>query len=121
MDGQSGGLPVSSGAGRVFVGKISNCSDKPHTHPVVDRFGVKVIHLLNQFVRRILMSLYADILRGEYAPDNDLRQDGETWTVTSWLLEGEEIPGFTDKEMALAVARALRFAYEAGLANAQYS
>jgi hypothetical protein len=67
-----------------------------------------------------MMSLYADILRGEYVSETeDLRQDGETWTVVSWLLEGDEIPGFADKEMALAVARGLRYAYSSGLADAQ--
>jgi hypothetical protein len=66
------------------------------------------------------MSLYADILLSHFADDDDLRQDGETWTIVCWVA-GAEIPGFSDKEMALAVVRALRNAYEEGSYAAQCS
>ena len=54
------------------------------------------------------MSLFADILRGEWINEDEaVRQDGDTWTVCIWVCD-EEIPGFPSKEMALAVCRALR-------------
>jgi len=67
------------------------------------------------------MSLYADILRGEYADDDDVRQDGETWTVCCWLIEPETIPGFPSKEMAMAVLRAISHAYDRGAEISGYS
>ena len=66
------------------------------------------------------MSLYADILRDHNAFDDDVRQDGNTWTVISLLLD-EEIPGFQSKEIALAVVRGLRCAREKGVEAAGYS
>lgn len=60
------------------------------------------------------MSLYTDILRGEWTFDeDDVRQDGDTWTVCCWEIDAE-IPGFPSKEMALAVVRAIRNAWEHG-------
>jgi hypothetical protein len=68
------------------------------------------------------MSLYADILRGEWIDEDDaVRQDGESWTVCSWVIEPDVIPGFPSQEMALSVARAIRHAYFEGVAAAQYS
>jgi hypothetical protein len=63
------------------------------------------------------LSLYADIVRGSFASDDEVRQDGETWTIVCWLTGGEEIPGFADREMALAVVRALHNAYAEGYGN----
>lgn len=69
------------------------------------------------------MSLYADILRAEHADDDDLAVDDGvgTWTVTAWELDGQHIPGVPNKELALAIVRAIRFGYGKGLATASYS
>lgn len=67
------------------------------------------------------MSLYADILYSEAISDDDLRQDGNTWTITESYYLDEEIPGFADKELALAVVRALRCAYTKGAEVGGYS
>lgn len=67
------------------------------------------------------MSLWADILRHENAYDDDIRQDGDTWTVIAWELDEEEIPGFPNKEIALAVVRAIRQGYQKGSDAASYS
>ncbi len=59
------------------------------------------------------MSLYADIISGEWTSDDDVRKDGDTWTVCVWHVEAE-IPGFASQEMAMAVVRAIREAYRFG-------
>lgn len=70
------------------------------------------------------MSLYADILRSEWADEhNDIRQDGDTWTVCPSVLSSvdEEIPGIPTKAMALAIARAIKYAYDRGVDSQGYS
>ncbi len=68
------------------------------------------------------MSLYADICRGSFASDSDIAFDDEskTWTVLAgW--GADAIPGLPDKEMALAIARALYAAFNQGGEAAYYS
>jgi hypothetical protein len=69
------------------------------------------------------VSLYADILRRHYAVDDDILFDEEskTWTVVAWELDGEDICGIADKELALAIVRAIRAGYDKGSAAGQYS
>lgn len=68
------------------------------------------------------MSLYADICRGSHACDGDLEFDDrtKTWTVTE-AFGADAIPGIPDKELALAIARAIYAAWNAGAEAAGYS
>lgn len=68
------------------------------------------------------MSLYADILRGydNLCEETVRQEDDETWTVLAVWID-EEIPGFPDKGMALAVARACWNAYQRGGDAVSYS
>lgn len=68
------------------------------------------------------MSLYTDICRGSYADDDDVEfdEDAKTWTVrAAW--GADAIPGIPDKELALAIARALYAAWVEGGGGAGYS
>jgi hypothetical protein len=67
------------------------------------------------------MSLYADILSLERAFDDDIRQDGDTWSVVCWELDGEHITGLSSMELALVIVRAIRAGYGKGLDAASYS
>ncbi len=68
------------------------------------------------------MSLYADICRDFHADDDDVEfdEDSKTWTVKeAW--GADAIPGLPDKEMALAIARAIYAAWQQGGESARYS
>ncbi len=68
------------------------------------------------------MSLFADICRHSHADDEDLAFDEvtKTWTVlAAW--GADAIPGIPDKEMALAIARALYAVWRNGGESASYS
>lgn len=68
------------------------------------------------------LSLYADICRGAYASDEDIEFDvaAQTWTVlAAW--GADAIPGLPNKEIALAIARALYTAWIQGGNNANCS
>jgi hypothetical protein len=68
------------------------------------------------------MSLFADICRDSHASDDDIEFDdaAKTWTIkAAW--GADAIPGIPDKEMALAIARAICAAWDEGSAQAGYS
>ena len=67
------------------------------------------------------MSLYANILRAQYDGDDDIRKDGDTWTVCCWEMDTEEIPGIPSEEMARAIVRAIRCGFGKGVDLASYS
>lgn len=68
------------------------------------------------------MTLYADICRDSYASDEDIKFDDatKTWSVrAAW--GADAIPGIPDKELALAIARAIYAAWNHGNDVAYYS
>ena len=69
------------------------------------------------------MSLFSDILTDEYAGDDEIAFDetAQTWTVMAWELDGEHSPGIPDKELALAIIRAIRAGFSKGVDAAGYS
>lgn len=71
------------------------------------------------------MSLFADICNDSYAYDDDIAfdQQSETWTVLPGFTVGLDKPlaGITTEDMALAIVRALRQAFDNGSESAGWS